>query len=268
MAPDIEARRQSALLAAIWQRAGTESTQRGDIVAPHGSARPLAPYISHAQAASAQVLAAAYPTIDGMIGGEALAVLAWRLWQTQPPVLADLNRWGQALPELIEASAELAPWPHLADGARLDWALHESTQAPDAQPALETLQRLGDTPPEEVLIRLRPDVRVIASAWPIVTLRQAQLANEVDATALIEAALRCPEPETAVVWRDGWQAQAACLPESMASWMQALAIAQTEPPDLFSLMAAQPEGFDFTAWLTLALQQGWLWRIDVKSPLA
>lgn len=264
-----EAHRQGDVLAAIWQRPGASLPCPAGVVLPPGCNRPLGPYISHAQAQSAQVLRNAYPTLEPMIGPEALAVLAWRLWQHAPPTLGDLNRWGGGLPQLIEHTPELAPWPFLADVARLDWACHEALGAADAVADAVTLQRLGDTAPEHLAIRLRPDVRVLHSAWPVHRLWLAhQPGSDQDAAMVIQQALVAGSGpgESVVVWRTHWQAQCTSLSAEQARWMSALCAQGIEGQDLLSLLDAQGPDFDFTEWLTLALHEGWLWRVELRNP--
>lgn len=72
--------------------------------------------------------------------------------------------------------------------------------------------------------------------------------------------------QTVVVWRHPWQVQMSTLDEDSGWWMRALADAQTEAApasntSLATLLDQAPAGFDFSAWLTAAVAQGWLWQV-------
>lgn len=258
MTTDTEAQRQRALLAAIRQ--GASDTALTHWIHPDRDAAGLAPYQGHARVLAPRVLAQAFPTVRALLGDEAWASLAQQLWRDHPPVEADLNRWGAALPAWLNAHHSGVDWPWLGDVARLDWACHESTQAADATLQGDTLARLGDTAPQDLMIRLMPSIHVVRSEWPVVSLRRAP-------DPAWRPAHPAPEAECALVSRPGWHPQVDVLPPTWVDWMSALASGAEQPP-LDTLLDRQAPAFDVTAWLTHALTQGWIWRVDVRSPWA
>ena len=147
MSVEAEARRQCALLQALRREAGSALAAHGPETAGLCEAAGLrergarlrlglGAYRAHAAATAERALAAAYPTVAAMVGEEALAGLAWALWQASPPRLGDLAQWGLDLPQFIESRPELEPWPFLADAARLDAAVLRCESAADAETAL------------------------------------------------------------------------------------------------------------------------------------
>lgn len=222
----------------------------------------LRAYQLNAQATAQRVLASAYPTIAAQLGADTLDTLAVLLWQDQPPTSGDLGEWGGHLPVLLSTHPDLQAWPWLADCARLDWARHVCERAADADLDADSLQRLGDTDPQHLHLHLRPCVQVWAGAWPVGSLWLAhQLPAEQQEQAAAQA-LTLGQPETVVVWRQPWQVQVRVLPAPQAHWMNQLCA--SSPGNLAELLDLADADFDFTAWLSEALTQGWLWRVGVS----
>lgn len=275
---DREQGRQQALLASLWatspgqrqQHLAQAGVQPGNMA--HGGGWRA--YQGNARATAARVLASHFPTVLAMVGDDALAVLALRLWQQHPPSSGDLGRWGAHLPDLIAAQAELQPWPWLADSARLDWARHTCERSADDALATDSLQRLGDTPAEHLGLALHPGVQVLASPWPVVSLwhiHQQPEGPERDAALQGLRLQAMPAGECAVVWRHPWQAEVATLAPPEAAWMRWWLAAPPEATLAQALAAVSThadahhgQGFDFGAWLARALSCGWLSRITLQ----
>lgn len=249
---EAERERQAALLRAVWDAAGARPFAGG--FDPTG----LAAYQGHARATARAVLRQTYPTVRAMLGEEALDTLAVALWQRHPPRTGDLADWGRDLPEALASQPELAAWPWLADCARLDWARHDCERAADPHFDAPSLARLGDTPPERLRLHLQDHVRVLASPWPLAALFEAHA----DPAQALPPSLKAPTPSAqpghTVVWRQPWRAQVMALSPEVGAWTHALHAPC--PPTLASLLDQAPPHFDFTAWLTLALQHGWIAR--------
>lgn len=256
-----------------------------------GEAPGLQAYRGHLRVVAGQVLRHTYPTVTAMVGHDAMTALGWRLWQDQGPTSGDLNEWGHdlsaLLAEKVATSSDWHAWPCLIDVAHLDWACHQCERALDAPPELDTLALLSEVDPDQLDIVPRPGVQCLQAHWPLWALWKAhQKDASPDALHALAHQLQqpLPQPEWLVVWRapeghltaagaviSPWVAQVAPLPASMAAWMTALCLAaqgagtEHPRPTLAQLLDAQPADFDFSAWLTLALQQGWLWRIKNRG---
>ncbi|MEY4766221.1 MAG: hypothetical protein RI907_2894 [Pseudomonadota bacterium] len=287
--PERERRRQAALLALLRQAAAPQLADLPPEVASALSLRAdawpgVASHRAHAQAVCARALSSAYPTLAAALGEAAMATLAWALWLSCPPAKGDLGTWGEGLAALLEGglrhtdrpadeqarwsalSASLADWPWLADTARLDWARHRAARAAARPLDAPSLAAMTDADPDAICLRLQPHVRVLASAWPLIAIWQAhQGPTETQAPALAlalaEAEPGGPHAKGVVVWWDDGVRQAAVSAED-AAWMLALA---TPGLSLARALSAAPASFDLSAWLQLALKQGWL---QGATPLA
>ena len=97
--PD-EAQRQRELLAAV------ASGGVGTLVLRESGARAargLEAYRANAESIAERALAAAFATVQAMLGAEDFARLAREFWHARPPEHGDLGEWGEALPQWIEA---------------------------------------------------------------------------------------------------------------------------------------------------------------------
>ena len=78
-----------------------------------------------------RALAAAFPTVQQLIGEASFTQLARVFWHRQPPRCGDLARYGETLTDWIADDPRLAPEPYLSDVARVDWAVHTIEHAAD-----------------------------------------------------------------------------------------------------------------------------------------
>ncbi|WP_290871796.1 putative DNA-binding domain-containing protein [Aquabacterium sp.] len=273
-----EARRQVALLAAI-QGAPPPQT-----VIPPGpgtadahilawQSRGLALHRAHARATACATLRLSHPTVEQVLGAKAFDTLACRLWALSPPTSGDLGDWGEGLPALLAQQPELLPWPWLPDLARLDWARHRCERAADQACDLPSLARLGDTDPARLHLRLQEHVIALPSPWPLPAIWAAhQPGGDLDALNAVLAPWMAQAPRErpqglTVIWRQPWRAEVMDVMGPEARWMRALCPAEAEretPPSLATLLDQAAPDFDFTAWLTRALQRQWLAGVDVR----
>jgi Putative DNA-binding domain len=265
-----EAQRQQALMTAIH--------------APPlpGESPGLRAHRGHQRVTSGQRLHSVYPRLALMVGEDTLAQLAWTLWRQQPPTSGDLGEWGGALPEwlndLVSQDADWQPWTCLPELARLEWACHQCERATEVVPDLNSLSLLGEADPQAITIDLPPSLCVMVTRWPWADLWPSLTQACAEADGLQTLLQQQPQtPTSAVVvsrppeghasGASPWMARLTPLPEGMVAWMQALT--REDQPSLQALLECQPPGFDFTAWLTLALQEGWIWRVrGLRSPVA
>ncbi len=250
MSEAIEAERQSQLLAALLRR-GEASGLRGP--GPR-IARGLAAYRANAGALAERALQAAAPTVAAMLGEADFARLARDLWAADPPARGDVAEWGAALPAFIEAQPDLAEWPWLADAARLDRARYDAERAADAEFDAASLALLAEADPAALVLEPMPGLAVLQSDWPIATLYTAHHAGGPDPFAPVRAALAERRGEAVCVARAGWRVQVHRLSAGEAIFMCVL----FDGASLAEALACPGPDFDFAAWLTRAVTQGWL----------
>ncbi len=270
-----EAERQRRLLALLWGAPRVTESGLAGLAGPaalreHG----LAAYRANAAALAPRALAAAYPTVAQLIGNESFTALARAHWHRNAPQRGDLAFWGAQLPEAIEHDPQLASEAYLADVARLDWAVHRAGFAADDDGPLQGLERLADTDPAQLVLRLRAGAAVIVSPHPIVEIWRAhhdpQPAGHPavagaggDGFVAARRALLEGRAQAAWVTRAGGSAvRTLVLDPGGARFTEALLCACT----LEDALDAAGAAFDFEAWLILALREGGLAEVRVAPP--
>jgi hypothetical protein len=259
MATTSETARQAAVLRLLWTPPGlafNPEDLRTAGLAPGGEAG-LDAHRRHARASARRNLMAAYPTVSAMLGEEGMAALAVSLWHAEPPVRGDVGEWGEGLPALLATQPELQNWPWLADVARLDWARHRCGRTAGQPVDTDSLLALGSADPAQLRLALQPHVMTVCATWPLDGLWRAQQAGSADEQALgVQAVLSAHGGETQTVvcwWGEG--VQQCVLNDADAAWM---ALLSTTGISLHTALDRAPPDFDFAAWFTQALRQGWL----------
>jgi hypothetical protein len=253
--PRTLAAQQAALLEALWAPRPQQALQR---LASHAQASPLLErglraYRSNGRALAVRALQAAHPAVASLLGDENFEALAHRHWLAHPPQCGDLACWGAELPATIAGWRELADEePYLADVARVEWRLHRMATLADAVRDFASFALLTQAPLEQASLRLAPGAEALASAWPVVSIVQSQLAGEPTVEAA-GALLRAGVAETAVFWRAGWQPRLRQAWSGEAAFIAALAGGAS----LAQALQAAPE-LEFDRWLAPAVQEGLL----------
>lgn len=222
----------------------------------------LRAYQANAAAAAQRALAAAYPTIDQLLGEAAFAALAQALWQAAPPQRGDLAAWGDALPAFIERDDQLTGEPYLADLARLEWAVHLARQAADDDAPVADLGLLGSADAAGLWLRLRAGHALLRSVHPVHTLWAAHQAMGDDRFAQARAALARGQAEAVRVRRDGWVVVVERIDAATADFEADLLHGM---PLGAALDAAAP-GFGFEDWLIDSLRRGALAAVLPQAP--
>ncbi len=256
-----EALRQQQLLRALWRRDKTsampplngwlrESGERAQ--------QGLAAYRGNAALIAERALAAAFPTVQQLLGAESFALLALAAWHDSPPRRGDLAWFGAELPAWIQRDPQLASEPYLADVARVDWAAHTIEQAADIEQPPAGLALLAEVDPSALRVRLRPGLAVVASRWPAATIWHAHRRDGDDRFAAVRNAFAERVSETALIARDGWRAQVQTIDTPSAVLITALQRGDVLADALEQAGAA----LDFERWLQRALTHQWLQSVE------
>lgn len=256
-----EALRQRELLAAIDHGAVSLPTLRESGAR---ATRGLEAYRANAESIAERALAASFATVRAMVGEEDFRHLVAEFRYAHPPARGDLGEWGDVFPEWLAAHTGLAAWPWLADGARLDLALHRNERAADAALDAASLGLLESADPAELRLLLMPGSAVLRSAWPIAAIHHAhQLEGDAAeaAFAAVREAIAAARGEQVLVARRGWRAVVHPLGAATAAWTQDL----LDGVNLEAALARAGEGFDFAAWLGIALHESWLKGVVAAS---
>jgi hypothetical protein len=254
-----EAQRQQGLLRAL-SGAGMGGLRE------HGerAARGLEAYRANAEAIAERALAAAFATVQALVGVDDFKHLAREFWHAHPPLRGDLGEWGAEFAVWLQAHAAMAAWPYLGDTARLDFALHRNERAADAVVDVASLALLERIDPAQLRLQLMPGTTLIRSAWPIVEIHRAhQLegAAAERAFAALRDAIDARRGEDALVLRQGWRAVVVPLAAADARWTEALLAGA----DLADALDRAGDGLDFAIWLQTALRHTWLKGVVASS---
>ncbi len=224
--------------------------------------RGLAAYRANAGALAERALAAAFPTLQQLLGEESFASLARVFWQRQPPSSGDMACWGAELAAFIAADHTLASEPYLGDVARLEWAVHQAEQAADGAPPVG-LELLSTHDPAELWLRLAPGSALVDSPHPVASIWHAHRSTAEDRYATVRAAFAAGTGEVALVTRQGWRAEVRVLPAPEATYTAALLSGHA----LARALKEAGAGFDFQAWFIAALQQQRLAAVSVTPSM-
>lgn len=223
--------------------------------------RGLQAYQSHGLALAERALGAAYPVIAQLLGDENFAALAQHFWRQQPPSCGDMAQWGEELANFLSAAPQLAAEPYLADVARVEWALHRASFAADASPDLASFACLSAEPPATPSLTFSPGVWLLASAFPVVSLINANRLPAADrrpALAQAAALLARGTGENVLVWREGFRAQVKCISAAEQTLLAALLAGVSLAAALTKAGCAEERNsqpaLDFTEWLAHAVK--------------
>lgn len=257
-----EALRQQALLSAIASQAGAPALQDWMRQSGPRLRRGLQAYRANLAAAAERALASSFPTVQQLVGAESFGAMARAYVHACPPAHGDLARLGEQLPGFIAASESLGDEPYLADVARLDWAVQCAEGAAHDDAPAHGLERLADTDPARLRMRLRAGTAVLLSPHPVASIWLAHRSGDADRYAPVRAAFAAGLGEGALVWRSGWRACVAALAAPDARFLLAVLTGAS----LAAAVDAAGPAFHFEALLVQALQGGWLAAIETMEP--
>lgn len=265
-----EALRQQMLLRALWRDAPASALQ-GHVRALRGTSAQagLAAYRGNATALAERALGGHFPTVAALVGDESFAGLARAFWQRHPPQRGDLAEWGEALPDFIGASEQLAGEPYLTDVARLDGCVHLGLRAADAAAEAPALDALASHDPSQLALKLTPGAALLSSAWPVaaIWLAHQRPADDADRFDDVRTAFAAQRAEHAFVWRDGYAVRVAALGDGDAAFTRALLARQPLDRALDAAHSAVDADFAFDRWLARALASRWLAAVHpLESP--
>jgi hypothetical protein len=170
------------------QRGLLEFVLRGSNELPHGirdhgisPAQRLSIYRNNAVLGLTEALRDVYPVINRLVGDGFFRYLARGYIARHPPVSGCLLDYGERMAEFLAGFDAASGLPYLPDTARLEWCWHASYHAADA-PGL-AVSLLTATPAErfgEIRLRLQPSARLLASAFPVWRIWQANQADSAE----------------------------------------------------------------------------------------
>lgn len=137
------------------------------IMAPADPTERLDIYRRHYRESFRRHLRGRYPTLEWLVGTDAMVGFADALLRQHPPRSPSLADYGEELAEIVSATRDRMP-PWLTDIARLDWHLGRisvATEAPSL--AIGALAALDPDALMEASLVLQPGLHHLQSDWPV-----------------------------------------------------------------------------------------------------
>ncbi len=160
---------QQAFAGAVFEDASTVLAHVRDEIFP--AARHLQVYRNNTFANLTDALAAIHPVVQRLVGAEFFEHAADRYIRRHPPRSGNLHDFGEAFAEFLADFPPAQSLAYLPDVARLEWAWHEAFHAAEAAPF--AFEGLGAIPPEayeDLIFRLHPSARLLASKYPVLAI--------------------------------------------------------------------------------------------------
>lgn len=199
-------------------------------IAPHVLANGIEPvarlriYRNNARENFLGALRAIYPVLERLVGADYFRQLALDYMQRYPSPRGDLHYAGERLAAYLERRHAAGEYGYFADVARLEWAYQEVLVAAEHAPLdLERLREIDPTEYAQLRFSLHPAVRLVESAYPVLTIWSANQADR-DAGDIVD--LR-KGGERVLVKRTAEAVELARLSESEFSFLAALAAGET-----------------------------------------
>lgn len=174
-------------------------------LAGRGGPPGLAIYRANTRQNWAGALAGAYPIVRKIVGERFFDALCAEYARQRPSVSGDLNEYGAALAQFVDAFAGTRDLPYLPDVARMEWLAHRAYYAAD--PIRFDPSRLSQDDAENWRLRLAPACALLASPWPLGrlwTVHQDDFDGDVDVD--LEAG-----PDRVLVHRPAWRVRVCSL---------------------------------------------------------
>lgn len=228
---------------------------------PYRVSAGLATYRGNIQGNCAQALRSAYPIVGKIVGEEFFAATAREYFRAHPSVSADLNQYGEHLPEFLEGFPHTADLPYLPDVARMEWLAHRAYYSQDAVPFIGA-SLAGTLPERHHLLRprLAPACALLESAWP---LGRIWAIHQDDYDGAFEVDLRSG-PDRILVERPDWRARVRSLSRGDFRFLHASARGGTLGEALEAALGDDPQ-FDPSAALARWISAGVITNLDTEN---
>lgn len=223
------------------------------------TAKRFAVYRNNVMVGLVDALRARFPVFEAIVGEECFLATARAFAVAHPPSSPLMMFYGDTLPDVMSGLPHLSELPYLADVVRLEAARTHAYHAADAMPLDPTvLQRLHPEQLAGLRVTLHPALRVIRSAYPIVTI-WAMNSGELPLGSVATLG-----PEDALVTRPGSRVDVRTLPPGAACLLQGLAARQTLGCAAEMALASHPD-VDLASTLAILIGSGAIVATDQQD---
>ncbi|MEQ8391874.1 MAG: DNA-binding domain-containing protein [Thalassospira sp.] len=184
-------------------------------------------------------LAAAYPTVEKLVGDTFFRALARQFVSTETTRPGSLALYGDGFSEFIAAHEAVASLPYLADIARLERTRLETLNAKDAEPLSASHLAGYDDVLGAMQLHAHPACRLVVSDHPILSIWNAQ--NVSDSPKNIIA-----QGETVLITRPSMDVKMKLLTGGQAAFCAAILNNGCDIETACDIALAADDGFDVT----------------------
>ncbi len=184
--------------------------------AHRGAERRFAVYRNNVAVGLIGALEARFPAVIGVIGAEFFRAMASVFIARHPPRSPVLTWYGDALPDFILSFEPAAPYPYLADIARIDAARTVAYHAADAPRLGASAFEAAGAALEQARFVLHPAVTILSSPHPALSIHRMATG------AAPEEPITQWSPEDILVDRPGFDVTLALLAPGEAVFLRAL----------------------------------------------
>lgn len=197
-----------------------------------------------------KALEAGFPAVMSLVGADFFRSAAVIFLRNHPPQSRIMMLYGAEFPGFLAAFEPAQSLGYLPDVARLEQAIRESYHAADCAPiSAEVLAALPEARLLMSRFRLAPSLRIVRSAWPILSIWKAALHH--GPPPLMSA-------QDVVILRPDFDPVPQLLPVGAADFLSDLA----EGTALVHALSRAGDAFDLAATLTLLVQTKAIVEID------
>lgn len=164
----------------------------------HGDTARLVPYVAgpapaprigvyrnNALETARKTLQATFPALRQLVGDACFRTLSRDYLSRFPSRSGNLEHFGAAFPELLDALYGGGEFDYLADVARLEWACEQAWLAPEPGPTdLTALTAVAPEQAEYLRLTLHPSCRLIASRYPVLSVWRTTVEHRDDVVRL------------------------------------------------------------------------------------
>ena len=222
------------------------------VAAPRGNAASrIDVYRNTVQASLVEVLAAAFPVTQQIVGTDFFAGLARAFIAAQPPRAPQLSTYGAHFPQFIIGPSSEYDLPYLPDVAQLEWMRGESYFAADAPMLAGADMAKCGNDVGQIRLRLHPAARLIHSPFPVFTIWETHQHEHSDNVSSIDMGLG----EVAIISRPAMHVITRRITEGDGVFVEALAGGLTLGSAAEAAAIREPD-FDLQGALEAHLRQG------------
>ncbi|GGF83241.1 HvfC/BufC family peptide modification chaperone [Alteromonas lipolytica] len=220
----------------------------------------LAVYQYNLYSTAQRSLSLSFPVVTKMLGEDALYILSRRLLREELPVSGDWADWGYGLVSLLRTSELHATHPYLTEMAGFEWAFHSASRQRHLKLEVDSLARLQTQDPDAIYLQLQPSLQLISSQYPLHGLWQLHRdydESNVPAKAQLEKVMNSEESGCYVIAQGAENTSVTVTNSLEYQWLDGV----RQGLSVGALLDAYP-ALDFAAWLSAALQKGWIVRLN------